>query len=171
MKIKDRFEFQNKAPVLTVKQTANVYEAVHIMSEKNYGACVVINDEDKPVGIVTERDFMRRLIDKNLDAHTTPISQIMTHHPKVAGLDDNVLDWLRQMSNERFRHVPVVDSSGKLINLLSQGDFVSFTWPQLFERAREDVVNFISPKFQPILIGMGIMIYTIIMFFVLRHPY
>jgi Mg/Co/Ni transporter MgtE len=61
----------------------------------------------------------------------------MTTDLKVARAEDDLLDWLRHMSNERFRHLPVVDDEGRLISILSQGDFVSYTWPELMSRLRE----------------------------------
>ena len=137
MKIKDRIEFNTKAPVLTFAATDKVIQAVRLMSEKNYGASVIVDNDNKPIGIVTERDFMRRLLAKGLDVNTTAISEIMTRDLKLASADDEVVDWLRIMSNERFRHLPVVDEQGKLLNLMSQGDFVSYTWPQLLGRAKD----------------------------------
>ena len=137
MKIKDRTEFSSKSTVMTFAPDETVFNAAQAMSEKNYGAAVVVSPDFKPVGIVTERDFMRRLINKGLDPVTTPLSAIMTTDLKLANAEDNLLDWLRQMSNERFRHLPVVDDDGKLISIMSQGDFVSYTWPELFDRVRE----------------------------------
>ena len=61
----------------------------------------------------------------------------MTRELKVARKDDELLGWLQQMSNERFRHLPIVDDDGRLINIMSQGDFVSYTWPQLLNRIGE----------------------------------
>lgn len=137
MKIKDRSEFSSKSMVMTFKPDETVFNAAQAMSEKNYGAAVVVSPDFKPVGIVTERDFMRRLISKGLDPVTTPLSAIMTTDLKLANAEDNLIDWLRQMSNERFRHLPVVDDDGKLISIMSQGDFVSYTWPELIGRVRE----------------------------------
>jgi CBS domain-containing protein len=137
MKIKDRPEFQNKSAVLTFGPDEKVLGAIQSMSAKNYGAAVIVDDKRKPVGIVTERDFMRRLLDKELNPKTTKLSAIMTSDLKLAKADDNLLDWLRQMSNERFRHVPVVDDDGVLIGIMSQGDFVSYTWPELLGRVKE----------------------------------
>ena len=137
MKIKDRTEFSSKSTVMTFAPDETVFNAAQAMSEKNYGAAVVVSPDFKPVGIVTERDFMRRLINKGLDPVTTPLSAIMTTDLKLANAEDNLLDWLRQMSNERFRHLPVVDDDGKLISIMSQGDFVSYTWPELFSRLKE----------------------------------
>ena len=114
-----------------------VASAVAVMSERNYGAVVIVSPDDKPVGIVTERDFMRRLLARNLDPRTTELREIMTTDLKVAKPEDELLDWLRQMSNDRFRHVPVVGEDGRVINIMSQGDFVSYTWPQLLGRLTE----------------------------------
>ncbi len=137
MQIKDRPEFTRKASVMTFTPDQTVMTAVQAMSEMNYGAAVVISPDRKPVGIVTERDFMRRLLNKDLDPKTTPLSAIMTSDLRLARGDDNLVDWLRQMSNDRFRHLPVVDDEGTLIGIMSQGDFVSYTWPDLLERVKE----------------------------------
>lgn len=137
MKIKDRTEFSSKSSVMTFSPDETVFSAAQAMSAKNYGAAVVVGPDHKPIGIVTERDFMRRLISNSLDPVTTPLSAIMTTDLKLARADDDLLDWLRQMSNERFRHLPVVDENGKLVSIMSQGDFVSYTWPELMVRVRE----------------------------------
>lgn len=168
MKIKDRIEFKSKAPVMTFAPDDMVIQAVKAMSEKNYGASVIVDGDNKPIGIVTERDFMRRLLAKGLDANTTLISKIMTSDLKLASEEDQVVEWLRVMSNERFRHLPVVDSQGKLVNLMSQGDFVSYTWPQLLTRAKEVVAKSFMERFHLHLLVGGVMFYSIIMVFVMR---
>jgi CBS domain-containing protein len=137
MKIKDRPEFKRKSQVLTFAPSDTVFNAVQIMSEKNYGAAVIVSPDSKPVGIVTERDFMRRLLNQERDPRTTMLADIMTTDLKLAREDDDLLDWLRQMSNDRFRHLPVVDEHGVLVSIMSQGDFVSYTWPQLLGRVAE----------------------------------
>ena len=137
MKIKDRPEFKRKSLVLTFGPEESVFAAVQVMSEKNYGAAVIISPDRRPIGIVTERDFMRRLLSQQRDPKTTMLSEIMTTDLKLAREDDDLLDWLRQMSNDRFRHLPVVDEHGVLVSIMNQGDFVSYTWPQLIERVTE----------------------------------
>jgi CBS domain-containing protein len=169
MKIKDRIEFKTKPPTLTFSANDKVITAVRAMSEKNYGASVIIDHEDKPIGIVTERDFMRRLLAKGLDPNTTSISEIMTPDLKLASADDEVVDWLRIMSNERFRHLPVVDAQGKLLNLMSQGDLVSYTWPQLIGRATETIKKSFMERFHLHLIVGGIMLYTLAMIIVVQN--
>jgi CBS domain-containing protein len=137
MRIQDRPEYKSKSSVFTLTPDDYVITAVKAMSERNYGAVVVVDPANKPVGIVTERDFMRRLLNKALDPQTTKLKEIMTTELKVAKSDDNLLDWLRQMSNDRFRHLPIVDDHGTVISMMSQGDFVSYTWPQLLSRLGE----------------------------------
>ena len=167
-KIKDRPEFKSKSPALTFASDTLVNVAVHAMSVKNYGAAVIIDSDNKPVGIVTERDFMRRLLDKDLDPKTTRLSQIMTRDLKVAQPDDNIIDWVRQMSNERFRHVPIVDQNGILVNIMSQGDFVSYTWPELLSQVKDRAAYTIASKYQILTIAFGIALYTLATILVLR---
>ena len=137
MKIKDRPEFRRKSAVLTFRPGDPVSAAVTTMSERNYGAVIVVDDQRKPVGIATERDFMKRLLNEGRDPRETRLGDIMTTDLKIARAEDDLLDWLRQMSNDRFRHLPVVDDDGQLISIMSQGDFVSYTWPQLMARVKE----------------------------------
>jgi precorrin-3B methylase len=61
----------------------------------------------------------------------------MTSDLKVAKPEDELLGWLRQMSNDRFRHVPVIGEDGRVVTMMSQGDFVSYTWPELVARLAE----------------------------------
>ena len=137
MKIKDRPEFKRKSQVLTFLPEDTVLTAVKVMSEKNYGAAVIVSNDRKPIGIVTERDLMRRLLNQERDPKVTMLSEIMTTDLKLAREDDDLLDWLRQMSNDRFRHLPIVDHDGALVSIMSQGDFVSYTWPELLGRVAE----------------------------------
>ena len=120
-------------------------------------------------GIVTERDLLRRLLGQSRDPNITDLSDIMTENIRTARPDDQVIDWLRQMSNERFRHLPVLDEEGRLINILSQGDFVAYTWPELLLLLREKTSEALRGPFAqlPILLG-GIMLYSLAIIAVLK---
>ena len=167
MKIKDRPEFRSKAAVLTFGPKALVSEAVAIMSERNYGAAVIVSPDRKPLGIVTERDFMRRLLNKRMDPDQTTLDQIMTTDLKMARADDDLLDWLRLMSNERFRHLPVVDDQGIIISMMSQGDFVSYTWPELMGRLKEQArATFdVSPSIVLMIAGVAVFAAAVVTIF------
>lgn len=165
MRLKDRPEYNKKAAPVCLTADANVREAVNIMSEKNFGAIIITDKDQKVEGILTERDLMRRLLYNKKDADKTKISEIMTKDVLVAQEDDNLLDWLRIMSNERFRHLPIVDKDGKLVNLMSQGDFVSYTWPELFDRIKENAKATLFGGYQIALVVGALLFYAIIINF------
>ncbi|MGL5114515.1 MAG: CBS domain-containing protein [Beijerinckiaceae bacterium] len=167
-KIKDRPEFRSKAPVMTFAPDTMVSVAVKAMSAKNYGAAVITDTDRKPIGIVTERDFMRRLLDQGLDPATTPLSQIMTRDLKIGRAEDTMIEWVRQMSNERFRHVPIVDDDGRLINIMSQGDFVSYSWPEMFGLLKDQAVRNMTAGSQVYIIIGGIAVYSLALIALMR---
>ena len=107
------------------------------MADKNYGSVVMVDSKDKVVGIVTERDIVKKWVNNNMSPKTTKLEDIMTLNPRVANENDDVVDWLRIMSNDRFRRLPVVDADGKIKVIFTQGDFVSYTWPDLIFQASQ----------------------------------
>ena len=133
----DRPEFKTKPQPVTFMAKDKVSKAIEAMAEKNYGSVVIVDDEDRVVGIVTERDIVKKLVKNNLSSKTTQLGEIMTPNPRVANENDDVIDWLRIMSNDRFRRLPVVDAEGKIKVIFTQGDFVSYTWPDLIYQASQ----------------------------------
>jgi CBS domain-containing protein len=169
MKIKDRQEFKSKPSPFTLNANDSVADAVSVMAEKNIGSVVILDDNRRVRGIVTERDLLRRLLRYNMDPNTTKLSAIMTSEVKTAHEGDDVIDWLRLMSNERFRHLPVVDEEGRLINVFSQGDFVSYTWPSLLLILQNTASKtFMGNKSQLSLLVLGMMVYTIFMVIIFK---
>lgn len=162
MLIKDRLEFQKKTLPLTMSPDSSVYEAAQQMAAKNYGAVVVTNPDGTPAGMVTERDMLNKLLAENKDPSKTKLSEIMTKDLYVANEDDNLIQWLRVMSNERFRHLPVVDKEGKVMCMMSQGDFVSYTWPDLMKQITETTKAAIAPNYQIAFIVAALVVYAII---------
>ena len=133
----DRPEFKTKPQPVTFFPKDKVSKAIEAMAEKNYGSVVIVDDKDRVVGIVTERDIVKKLVKNNLSSKTTKLEEIMTPNPRVANENDDVIDWLRIMSNDRFRRLPVVDANGKIKVIFTQGDFVSYTWPDLIFQASQ----------------------------------
>lgn len=168
MRIMDRPEYASKAKPLSFGPGVTVAEAVAAMSEKDYGSVVVVDEGDKVVGMVTERDIMKRLVNAGKDAASTKLSDIMTSEVRVARETDDLQDWLRIMSNERFRRLPVVDDSGRLMSIMTQGDFVSYTWPELLDRVTEQTRATVASNYPVFLIAGGILLYSIVLVFMLR---
>ena len=160
-RLMDRPEYANKPRPLTSRADATIADAVSQMQEKNYG-CIIVTDADGRVeGIVTERDIMFKVVGRNSDPTKVTLADIMTREPRMAKKTDEVLNWLRIMSNDRFRRLPVVDEDGRIEALFTQGDFVSYTWPDLLEQARGLAKATVIGKFHYFLIGGGILIYVL----------
>lgn len=166
-RLMDRPEYASKKVPLVCLPTMSVFEAVIKMSEKSFGAVIVVDDNKKVVGVVTERDVMNKLVAKELDAHTTKVSDIMTSDPRVARETDDMIDWLRIMSNERFRRLPVVDENGHIKAVFTQGDFVSYTWPDLMYQMKSIATATVTKNWPIVLIGGGIALYSLAMVVVL----
>jgi CBS domain-containing protein len=167
-RLMDRPEYKLKQQPLTCSLDTSVFDAVLEMSEKNYGAVIVIDDQKKVVGVVTERDVMNKLVAGEMDARSTLVSEIMTPNPRLARETDDMIDWLRIMSNERFRRLPVVDEHGHIKAVFTQGDFVSYTWPDLIYQMRSIATATVSKNWAVFLIGGGIALYTLVMVIVLN---
>lgn len=167
-RLMDRPEYKSKLKPLTRPPETTVFDAVSAMSEKNYGSVIVVDEQEKVIGVVTERDVMNKLVGKGLDSKSTKLSDIMTENPRLARETDDMVDWLRIMSNERFRRLPVVDENDRIKAVFTQGDFVSYTWPDLLYQLRSITTATISKNWAPFLIGGGIALYSLIMVVVLR---
>lgn len=166
-RLMDRPEYKSKQKPLTQSPNASVFDAVSAMSAKNYGSVIVIDSDRKVIGVVTERDVMNKVVAKGLDAKKTPLSAIMTENPRLANETDDLLDWLRIMSNERFRRLPVVDKDGRIQAIFTQGDFVSYTWPDLMYQMKSIATATVSKNMPLFLIGGGIAVYSLILIFVI----
>ena len=160
-KLKDRPEYLNKPRPVTFEKHQKVSEAVKVMTEKNYGSVVIVDKKNKVIGICTERDILKKLVNRSLNPKNTKIEDIMTPNPRVGRENDDVLDWLRTMSNDRFRRLPVVDEEGKIKVIFTQGDFVSYTWPDLLYQASQMTKATLTKHFNLTSILIMIMIYSI----------
>jgi len=139
MKIKDSTTYKNKVTPITFVPADPVQKALDVMCKKNIGSVVIVNKDHTVAGIVTERDMMIRVLGKKLDTKKTALSKIMTKDVSVANENDDIVDWMRTMTDKRFRHLPIVDEKQKLVSLLSQGDFMAYTWPDLYDKLKQDI--------------------------------
>lgn len=162
-RLMDRPEYASKQQPLTCAPDITVFDAASQMAAKNYGAVIVIDGAKKVIGVVTERDVMNKVVAQGLDPKTTKLSQIMTENPRLARETDDMLDWLRIMSNERFRRLPVVDDKGHIKAVFTQGDFVSYTWPDLIYQMKSIATATVTKNWPYFLIGGAIALYTIVM--------
>ena len=102
---------------------APVLEAIRLMADKSIGALLVM-DGDQLLGILSERDYARKVILMGRSSKDTPVSAIMTPAPLVTvSSHSRTKECMRRMTDRRIRHLPVVDN-GKVVGMLSIGDLV-----------------------------------------------
>ena len=111
---------------------------------------------------------MNKVVGKELNPHKTLVKDIMTPNPRVANETDDLIDWLRIMSNERFRRLPVVDGNGHIKAVFTQGDFVSYTWPDLFFQASQMAKASFMKGFSFVGVIIMVFVYTIAMIVAIR---
>jgi CBS domain-containing protein len=108
--------------VISVAGDASVFDAIKIMAERSVGSLLVIEDE-KIVGIVTERDYARKVILLGRSSETTKVAEIMSTAVITATVEQTVKECMTLMTEKRIRHLPVV-ADDKVIGLISIGDLV-----------------------------------------------
>jgi CBS domain-containing protein len=108
--------------IFSVAPTDSVRHAIEVMATRHVGALLVMQ-EAALLGIISERDYARKVILKNRSSQDTPVSEIMTASPVTAAPADTVHHCMQVMTKGRFRHLPVVDG-GRVVGMLSIGDLV-----------------------------------------------
>jgi len=115
-------EIMREGFLFAVRKHATVAEAARTMAENNVGIVAVL-EEDRLIGVFSERDAVRRVIDKGLDPHTTTIETVMTRSLVVAAETDDYQDALRAMDQANIRHLPVVRGT-QVVSMLSVRDLM-----------------------------------------------
>ena len=110
--------------VFEIDGDASVFEAVQLMVEKNAGS-LLVTEGGEIAGIVTERDYLRRVTLEGRAERETAVREIMSSPLIVASPDTTVDECMALMTDRRIRHVPVVEE-GKVVGLVSIGDLVKF---------------------------------------------
>lgn len=114
-----------KSPALwSVTPDTTVFEAIRLMSDKNVGALPVLSGDGRLVGILTERDYTRKIALFGKSSKETRVREIISEVPTVAA-DSTVESCMKLMTDKRVRHLPVVEN-GKVIGIVSIGDLVNW---------------------------------------------
>lgn len=109
--------------VHTITPSASVFDALKLMADKSIGALVVTEGEHVVVGIITERDYARKIILMARSSKDTPVREIMTSSVMFVPPGHTSQECMMLMTENRLRHLPVMDG-GKLIGIISIGDLV-----------------------------------------------
>jgi len=108
--------------VWSLRSDQSVVEALELMSEKGIGAVLII-DEGKLTGILSERDYARKVVLDDRSSASTAVREIMTHNVICVGRDASLNECIGLMTEKDFRHLPVVEND-EVVGMVSVGDLL-----------------------------------------------
>ena len=108
--------------VISVAPDLSVFDAIKLMADRLVGSLLVMNDEELR-GIVTERDYARKVIIKGRSSETTSVSEIMSTEVLTTSSSQTVNQCMEMMTERRIRHLPVIEDN-RVIGMISIGDLV-----------------------------------------------
>ena len=111
------------ATVFTIEPTDSLADAAKSLTNHGIGALVVTDAEGHTIGIISERDIVRALGEKESAAFEAPVAEIMTRKVVFCSRHDKLVDLMQRMTDGKFRHLPVIED-GRLIGIVSIGDVV-----------------------------------------------
>jgi len=141
MRVSDVLASKGSSEVFTISPDATVAELLDTLADLNVGALVVSNDGSSIVGIVSERDIVRKLRSAE-NARSLPVSNIMTTGLQVCAPEDSFATLMALMTEHRIRHVPVLEDE-RVVGVLSIGDAVKYRMDQL-EFERDQLNNYVA---------------------------
>jgi CBS domain-containing protein len=131
------------AGVITVQPDETVSGLLALLAEHRIGACVVSSDGSRVDGIVSERDVVRHLHSTGTSVLSGPVSAIMTGDVTTGTAADDIAEMAGIMTDQRIRHVPVLDADGALVAIVSIGDIVKHRLSEL-QSERDQLRDYIT---------------------------
>ena len=122
--IKNLPKIKSKKTCFSFTSESTVSEIADMMDLKDIGAVPIINQDNLLIGILSERDIVRKLVKTGRDSDLVTAHDIMTKEIKSVQLDTSIDEAQRIMTENNIRHLPVLDQNHKLINFLSQRDLI-----------------------------------------------
>jgi len=119
--LEDFLKQNKKRQIWTISKDQNVMQALILMSEKNIGAVIIIDNNDFPIGIFSERDYARKVILKGKNSKDTLLDEVMTKELVTVTRDFKVDQCMGLMIEQRIRHLPILENK-KVVGIISIGD-------------------------------------------------
>jgi CBS domain-containing protein len=111
---------------LCIRTSASIGDAILLMQDKHIGAVLVVDENERLVGIFSERDVIRRVAGRRLEWDSVSVETVMTPDPESLRTDDMVAYALNYMHMGGYRHVPIVDDQGVPVGIVSIKDVVAY---------------------------------------------
>jgi len=136
----------SRRPINSVSPDTSITESVRLMNDQNIGALLVMED-DKLVGIFTERDALNKVLPEGIDPISTKISEVMTKDPVCVDPSTTVEEAMSIVTNRKVRHLPILHN-GKLVGIVSSGDLTHWLVEDRESEIRElvDVAAHTRPR-------------------------
>ncbi|RME67715.1 MAG: CBS domain-containing protein, partial [Nitrospirae bacterium] len=134
MKLKDILEKKGRE-VITVSPETTLSDATKLMSEKKIGGVMVVDEQGKLVGMVTERDVLHQAA-KGVDFSSVKVSDVMSKELVTFSPEDDIAEALATVTQKKKRHLPIVEE-GKPVGMITYRDIVSYVLPEVVYMAEE----------------------------------
>jgi len=120
-RLEDFLKLNKNRQIWTISKDQSVMQALILMSEKNIGAIIIVDNNDFPIGIFSERDYARKVILKGKSSKDTLLDEVMTKELITVTRDYKVDHCMEIMSEKKIRHLPVLENK-KIVGIISIGD-------------------------------------------------
>ena len=120
-RLEDFLKLNKNRQIWTISKDQSVRQALVLMSEKNIGAIIIVDNNDFPIGIFSERDYARKIVLKGKSSKDTLLDEVMTKELITVTRDYKIDQCMEIMNEKRIRHLPVLENK-KIVGIISIGD-------------------------------------------------
>ncbi len=135
IKIEDFLNLNKNRQIYTISKDQSVRQALILMSEKNIGAIIIVDNNDFPIGIFSERDYARKVILKGKSSKDTLLDEVMTKELITITRDYKIDQCMEIMSEKKIRHLPILEDK-KILGVISIGDVL-----KIMIKEQKDLIN------------------------------
>jgi signal-transduction protein with cAMP-binding, CBS, and nucleotidyltransferase domain len=166
MKIIDFPQYTKHKTLVTLEQEAYLIAAIRKMQDFKVGS-ILVTHQGKLCGIFTERDLLMKIAGTDIDINKTKLMDVMTVKLHTSNVQDYVQESMKRMTEQKIRHLPVIDDKGQLVGIISQGDFIYLSWSQLLQQLKSKTKSTFFSLSQVWMLVIGLIGYVILIYITL----